>query len=420
MASIVQTVPIGTNIALVHLLWVMVNGSFLSGRGAVFAALSLGHFRFAEMRRSWRALRSGVWEINELLDHWQLFVASENQWRARRSAGYQVLSVDITAFWRPRLQGWLGKHYHALAQKALPAVVVGVMVTSGQVGVRRIPLLRRIVRCQPQTSEREFRPHLLQAAVTQLAPDQVMVVDAGFELAEVQAAAVPRYVVRLATNCTARRNVLPAYRGKGRRPTRGELVRPLPRRWQARPIAATPPDHESQFAQEGRSIHVACWYDLVLPQTPVAVDAATFAIYVFHDPLYKQPLVLASNLALTPQTVFLLYRDRWPVEHPPLAAKQMIGLHRQFVFAPESCFRLPELSLLAGSVLTYLAAVLPPVPSGFWDRTPTATPGRLRRLLAQADFPNLAAFDPELRKKNSLTAHLPKGIDAHRRTKLAA
>ena len=92
-------------------------------------------------------------------------------------------------------------------------------------------------------------------------------------------------------------------------------------------------------------------------------------------------------------------------------------LHRQFVFADESCFRLPELSLVAGAILTYTAAVLPPIPSGFWDRTPAATPGRLRRLLARADFSTLPVTDPQLRKKNSPTAHLPKGIDAHRRLK---
>jgi hypothetical protein len=129
---------------------------------------------------------------------------------------------------------------------------------------------------------------------------------------------------------------------------------------------------------------------------------------------------LATNLALAPQTAYLIYRDRWPVEQAPLAAKQMIGLHRHFVFAPETCFRLPELGLLAGAILTYVAAVLPPVPTAFWDRSPKPTPGRLRRVLAQADFPNLLDCDPQLRKKNSVTAHLPKGIDAHRRTKRAA
>jgi len=73
---------------------------------------------------------------------------------------------------------------------------------------------------------------------------------------------------------------------------------------------------------------------------------------------------------LKPESTFALYLDRWPVEQVPLAAKQMIGLNRQFVFAPDSCLRLPELALLAGNILTYLAAVLPPMPTGFWDQHP--------------------------------------------------
>jgi hypothetical protein len=132
-------------------------------------------------------------------------------------------------------------------------------------------------------------------------------------------------------------------------------------------------------------------------------------------------LLLATNLnSLQPQTLFQIYRDRWTVEQPPLAAKQMVGLHRQFVSAPDSCFRLPELSLVAGSILTYMAAVLPPVPSGFWDRAPQPTSGRLRRLLAQENFQSFTVETGQLRKKNSVTAHLPKGIDAHRRLKKAA
>ena len=58
------------------------------------------------------------------------------------------------------------------------------------------------------------------------------------------------------------------------------------------------------------------------------------------------------------------------MEQVPLVAKQTLGLSRQFVFAPESCQRLPELALLAGNILTYLAATLPPLPTGFWDRRP--------------------------------------------------
>lgn len=425
MVYIVQTVPMGTNIGLIRMMWVMMNGSFLQSRGAVCSALHLNGFSVDEIRRSWVALRHGNWDINELLENWQVYVASQNQWRARRYERYRVLSVDITGFWRPHLQGWQGKHYHNLAQKALPAVVVGVMILSGQVGSQRIPLLRRIVRCQPQASKPDFRSQLLRTAAAQAASDQVIVVDAEFGITELQAAGVPRYVVRLASNATARRNQQPVYKGRGRPPVYGEKVRPLPRQWQEHQIAATKPDQQSHFAYQGRCIQVSFWLELVSSETAATTadsnSQSTFSIYVYTDPLYKQPLVLATNLHLAaPESAYLLYRDRWPVEQAPLAAKQMIGLHRHFVFAPESCFRLPELGLVAGAILTYVAAVLPPVPTAFWDRAPKSTPGRLRRVLALADFPNLTDVDPELRKKNSVTSHLPKGIDAHRRTKRAA
>jgi len=425
IAAIVQTVTVGTNLALLHLLWAMVNGSFLRSRGAVFGALWASGLAVSAVRRSWAALRTGVWDANELLGNWHLFVASENQWRVRQHEGYQVMSVDLTGFWRPHLQGWVGKHYHSLAQKALPAVVMGVMVLSGEVGQRRTPLLRRIVRGQPTWSKAAFRGDLLQEAAAQLTAEQVVVVDAEFGIAELQTAGVERYVVRMASNATAQRNFLPLYKGRGRPPKYGETVGcplgALARTWRDHRIEATAADDQSDFLEEGRPIHVRVWHDLVLPKTPVAPDLPTFSLYLFHDPLHKQPLLLATPLShLQPQTLFHLYRDRWTVEQPPLAAKQMVGLHRQFVSAPETCFRLPELSLIAGSVLTYMAAVLPPVPSGFWDRTPQPTPGRLRRLLAQADFQTLAVATSQLRKKNAVTAHLPKGIDAHRRLKRAA
>ena len=115
--------------------------------------------------------------------------------------------------------------------------------------------------------------------------------------------------------------------------------------------------------------------------------------------------------------MFQFYLDRWPVEQVPLVAKQMLGLHGQFVFAPKSYQRLPELAMLVGNILSYLTLVLPPIPSGFWDRRPQKTTGRLRRVLARSEFPQLALKNGQLRKKNSVTAHLPKGIAAHRRQK---
>ena len=202
----------------------------------------------------------------------------------------------MTGFWRPHLKGWRGKHFHSLAQRALPAVVFGVMVVAGQMKDKRTPLLRRIVRCEPQVDKVTFRMQLLCEAKKHMLPDQVMVLDAEFEVSELQSAGIERFVVRMACNSTARRNQLPTYKGVGRKPQYGELVRPLERKRKDKKIAASQPDVESHFIHEGRKIVVHAWSQLVLPQTCVATDALTFSIYVFHDPLYKQALVLATNL----------------------------------------------------------------------------------------------------------------------------
>ena len=138
-------------------------------------------------------------------------------------------------------------------------------------------------------------------------------------------------------------------------------------------------------------------------------------MYAIYDPAYTSPWLLATPLKLKAATVKAMYQDRWPVEQIPLAAKQMVGAHRQFVHADESIQRLPELALLAGSILSFLAATAPLAPTGFWDRQPKRTPGRFRRMLMGKSFPQSYPLPSQLRKKASVTAHLPKGILAPRR-----
>jgi hypothetical protein len=136
---------------------------------------------------------------------------------------------------------------------------------------------------------------------------------------------------------------------------------------------------------------------------------------VIQDPRYREPLVLATNLPVSAYAVWCLYRDRWPIEHVPLAAKQMLGAHRAFVFGAESRYRLPELALLAGNVLAYVAATATAVATGFWDRHCRPTCGRLRRGLLRVDFSEIVIPEGSLRKKASVTAHLPTGVQGHRR-----
>jgi len=138
---------------------------------------------------------------------------------------------------------------------------------------------------------------------------------------------------------------------------------------------------------------------------------------VIVDPKYKHPLVLVTTLSVTAYALWCLYLDRWPIEQIPLCAKQMLGAMRSFVFNPQSRVRLPVLALLAGSLLSYVAASSPVVASGFWDRCARPTCGRLRRVLSGLHFRDLAAPQGQLRKKESPTAHLPKGVLGHRRHK---
>ena len=150
--------------------------------------------------------------------------------------------------------------------------------------------------------------------------------------------------------------------------------------------------------------------------TPTPGEPALRCV-VIHDPRCQEPLVLATTLPVSAYALWCLYRDRWPIEQVPLAAKQMIGAHRAFVFGSESRHRLPELALLAGNVLAYVAATAPAVATGFWDRHCRPTCGRLRRVLLRVNFCVILVPEGELRTKASVTVHLPKGVQGHRRQK---
>jgi len=422
LAKLVEELPVGTNLGLLHILWSLVSGNFLESRGAIFPALQRMGLDEAESRRAWAAFAKGKWKISGLLSRWQKQVEKEGKWQEHRFGKYRVKAIDLVGFWRPTLQNCPGKHYKAEAGKALPAVLLGMITRVGQVGEQRVPLPTDFIRIDPDnTSEANLTTRLLKHAAKTLADDEIAVLDAGFSLKELLEVGLDRFLVRLALNDTARRNKLPPYKGKGRPPEWGDKVRPLPRTYAGKTIAATPPDRQSEWQTEekGRQLTIRAqfWDNLVLSTQKVDKKAATFHIVAIHDPRYKKPLLLATSLLLTGETLRSLYKDRWVVELLPLSAKQMIGAARQFVHASESVQRLPELSLLAGAILSYVAAKLPPVPTGFWDRAPKSTPGRLRRVLTGRPlFPDLP-LSARIRKKNSVTAHLPKGILAHRRQK---
>ncbi len=414
LSTVLVSLPLGTNLALLHFMWMLVSGALLPHRGAIFPALKATGLSDAATRRAWAALRKGVWRIALLLGVWREYVKALPDWQPRRYEGYLPVIVDVTAFWRPALQNCPSQHYHPAAQRALPAIIFGICGEVGELNGQRLALPRAFERVHPADgSEKRLWEALLKHTHQVLAEDEILVVDAGVKVTALHKAQIKRYVLRLATNFTARRNFLPAAH-KGRPSKYGALVRPLPRQYKEKTLPATAPDATVTWLENGREIRAEIWRGLVLNKTIPDPANETFDVYAIYDPEFKEPWLLATPVTLKPQSVRAIYCDRWPVEQIPLSAKQMVGAQRQFVHNPESVQRLPELALLAGSVLSFLAASFPPTPTGFWDRAPKRTPGRFRRLLMGQPFPKDATLSAQFREKESVTTQLPKGILARR------
>ncbi len=379
LVALTKDLPVGTNLALLQFLWMWVSGALLPQRGAIFPALQSIGLSEQATRRAWAAFRRGVWQTAVILRLWQEQIEGLPGWQVHRHEGYRAITVDVTAFWRPALQNCPSKHYHPAANRALPAVIFGVIGEVGQIGSQRLACPLAFERVHPKDpSESRLWQDLLGWAHRHLAADDVAVMDAGVKLADVQAAG-------------------------------------LERSYKSKVIPASSPDRVETWTEEGIEIRAEIWDDLILPGVVPSLQAKTFRVYAIYDPDYTTPWLLATPLNLQAATVRAIYQDRWPVEQVPLSAKQMVGAHRQFVHADESIQRLPELALLAGSILSFLAATAPLAPTGFWDRQPKRTPGRFRRMLMGKPFPQFYPLPRQLRKKASVTGHLPKGILAPRR-----
>jgi hypothetical protein len=417
LCQVLARVPIGTNLGLLHLLFALMSGRFLASRGAVFPALAALGLPDDAVRRSEAALVYGRFDSPDWLDSWQRVVREEAQWQPVAHEGIRPVPCDLTAFFRPHLSGLAGKHYQSSAGKALPALTLALAVRVGDVGRQRLGVPSLLLRRQEGQSESALQQQAVEQVGARLANDEALIVDAGFPVADLLDAKVVRFLARDAQNATFRRNSLPAYKGKGRRAEWGDYVRPLARTYGKRVIAATPPDATVTWQNGNVTVRADLYENLTLSTRKPG--ATLLRCMVIHDPRYPRPLVLTTNLRVSAQALWGLYKERWAIEQLPLAAKQMLGAERAFVFGQESRWRLPELALLAGNVLSYVAATSQPVACGFWDRCARPTCGRLRRVLSQVHFSDLPVRAGQVCKKNSVTAHLPKGVRAHRRTKAA-
>ena len=278
---VVKPLSVGTNIALLHVLWAMVSGTFLDSRGAVHTALKLSGRSDKETRRSSTALRKGQWQISELIDRWRTWVEQTGEWKVREYEGWRAVSCDVVVFPRLSLKGWEAKLYRGIFGKAIKAVGLGIIVDIGQYEGKRAPLLRKIVRCQnSKESEKQLKLDLLREAACTLQDNEVFVHDAGVGIKEVQQAKITHYVIRLAKNCVARWPYLPE-NAHGNRQC-GDYIRPLARtRKGVETAASNDPTLTTKFEYQGRTIKASCWENVVGSKDKVADEAETYHIWVF-------------------------------------------------------------------------------------------------------------------------------------------
>ena len=68
LSRVVASVPIGTNLGLFHLLWMLLSGRLLQSRGAVIPGLADLGLAADAVRRCWAALAYGKWHASQLLE----------------------------------------------------------------------------------------------------------------------------------------------------------------------------------------------------------------------------------------------------------------------------------------------------------------------------------------------------------------
>src|SRR5215475_9761236 len=157
LSRVVAGVPIGTNLGLFHLLWMLLSGRLLQSRGAVIPGLADLGLAADAVRRCWAALAYGKWHASRVLEAWEQLVHEEDCFQPHQYGGYRPVACDLVGFFRPRLQDCPTKHYSSAAGKALPAIPLGIAARVGTVGTQRLALPCLLVRAsRPRRATRLY------------------------------------------------------------------------------------------------------------------------------------------------------------------------------------------------------------------------------------------------------------------------
>ena len=154
LSRVVASVPIGTNLGLFHLLWMLLSGRLLQSRGAVIPGLAAFGLSDAAVRRAWAALAYGRWHTSTLLAAWQKLVQDDGAWQVHRHGGYRPVAIPV-----------------------------GIAARIGSVGTQRLALPCLLVRTTAdEPGEAALQRELLHQTQALLATDEALVTDRGFPL----------------------------------------------------------------------------------------------------------------------------------------------------------------------------------------------------------------------------------------------
>src|SRR5215212_10079330 len=94
LSQVLADVPLGTNLALFTLLWMLMSGRLLQSRGAVIPGLADLGLPEDAVRRAWAALAYGRWTLPPLLARWQSLVEAEGRLQPHVYGGLRPVACD--------------------------------------------------------------------------------------------------------------------------------------------------------------------------------------------------------------------------------------------------------------------------------------------------------------------------------------
>jgi len=437
--QMVSTLPKGTDLGLCDVVSAMFSGYFVESGGGIMPAVEQYLSRFisdeqekaARSRRASKAITYGQYNLDELVEEAKEWITADTQWSPTVIQGYELKPVDMTSYKRSSVKALKSKTYDSSAGKAVRGVPFGLMGTTGKVGEQRMAVIELLV-CGDTTQNvpSAEMERMYKQVAKKLTTNCIALFDAGVSLIDALIHGIDNCILRLAKNCTFGKTpgkIPPRTASKGPAPSRhqAEVVRPLARKHGENTLPATKPNETHTIVDEaGVEIQVEVWSPVYFlerhldrlgenEKLKAKLRKLPLKVVAIHHPDFKDPLLLGTPvMQLSAESLYAMYPERWPIEGIPQTGKYLLsgGGGRHYVHHATAITRLPALTMIFGSLFKYLAAISPPIRSGFWDRAAKPTYGRLMRHLKKVGLP----LSSQLSKKASSTAHLPSGYEAVR------